>query len=102
MSRMISARVPNALFDQGAVELERLGCTVSELVNAAYEYLLTEHRLPSAKRSQDCERKLTSEQKTYLADYFRTCSLPINIPSDPSYDKKVTHDERTKRYEALA
>ncbi len=33
MSKMVSARIPDALFDQGSAQLEDLGVTPSELIN---------------------------------------------------------------------
>ena len=102
MSKMISARIPDALYDQGGIELRQLGCSVSELVKSAYEYLLEEHRLPAKARPRNHERTLTGEQRAALAKSFGACTLGIQIPSDTAYDKKVIHEERAKRYEALA
>ena len=102
MSKMISARVPDALYDQGAVELKRLGCSVSELVNSAYEYLLAEHRLPERRRPKSSARMLTNEQRTALARSLGACTLGIRIPSNTAYDKAIVHEERARRHEALA
>mgnify|MGYP001092759146 CR=1 FL=1 len=50
MSKMVSARIPDALFDQGSAQLEDLGVTPSELIKAAYEYVVKERALPQQVR----------------------------------------------------
>lgn len=101
MSKMISARVPDALYEQGGIELRRLGCSVSELVNSAYEYLLAEHRLPEKQRPQSNVRALADEQRATLAKSLSACTLGIRIPSDTAYDKAAIHEERARRHETL-
>ena len=46
MDPVVTARVPAEVRDQGNAILRQLGATPTELVNAAYEYLLNEKRLP--------------------------------------------------------
>lgn len=46
MDPVVTARVPAEIRDQGNAILRQLGATPTDLVNAAYEYLLLEKRLP--------------------------------------------------------
>lgn len=101
MSKMISARVPDPLYDQVSACLSSLGATPSDLVNAAFEYVLNEHALPGAA-TQSCKKerkKLTAQQKRKLADVFRGCTLGIEMPNDASYAKQIAHEARADKHE---
>ena len=68
MSKMISARIPDALYSQASIQLASLGASTSDLVNAAFEYVLEEHALPTAhpsktKETSSVERPKTVDQK---------------------------------------
>jgi len=72
MDAIASGRVPVELKKQGAVKLEMLGCTVTDLINAAYEYLVATGELPSVlQTSETGSRGLPPEKiesfKTHLA-----------------------------------
>ena len=49
MDAMVSARVPIEVKKRGEQELKRIGSSASELINAAYSYLLQCGELPQAK-----------------------------------------------------
>lgn len=102
MSRMVTARVPDALYEQGALQLEKIGATTSELVKAAFEYVLKEHSLPKKQASSSKDRTLSKERAQELAKAFQACTLELNIPSDIDYDKQTIREARSARYEALA
>lgn len=102
MSKMVSARVPDALFDQGSIQLEKLGATTSDLIKAAFEYVLREHALPLDPKPSSPKRRLTKAQATALRDSLAACSLHLDIPSDVAHDKRIAREARIERHEALA
>lgn len=102
MSKMVTARVPDALFEQGSIQLRSLGATPSELVKAAFEYLLSERALPQGGACAPRERReLSAEQTERLREALRACSLDLDIPADVAHDKRIAHEVRS-RHEALA
>ncbi len=102
MSKMVSARIPDALFDQGNFQLEKLGATTSDLIKSAFEYVLKEHALPSSPEPRSSKRQLTKTQTESLRDSLAACSLHLDIPADISYDKRIAREARIERHEALA
>ena len=94
MSKMVSARIPDALFDQGCARLEELGATQTQLVKAAFDYLLEERSIT--------RRRLTKEQKRALAAKLASCQLDIDIPTDVAYAKKAAHQMREAKYEVVS
>lgn len=104
MSRMVSARVPDAIYDQASIQLDEMGSSPSELINAAFEYLLREKSLPeSAERADAGKRRvLTKGREATLRHAFGACRLKIDIPSDVSYDKRVVSEARSSKHAALA
>ncbi len=102
MSKMVSARIPDALFDQGSAQLEDLGVTPSELIKAAYEYVVKERALPQQVRPISQKRKLSKQQLQALRAKLSACSLDLDIPADVSYDKSLIREAKAAHYEALA
>ena len=104
MSKMVSARIPDALFDQGCARLEELGATQTQLVKAAFDYLLDERSLPQVSRKKRAvtRRRLTKEQKQALAAKLTSCQLDIDIPTDVAYAKKAAHQMREAKYEVVS
>lgn len=104
MSKMVSARVPDALFEQGSLQLEALGSNATELVRAAFEYVLKNKALPTTEpiASKQKQRKLTAEQRKQLQSALRACTLNVNISADIASNKQAVRDARSARYEALA
>ncbi|WP_165252595.1 hypothetical protein [Adlercreutzia sp. ZJ304] len=104
MSKMVSARIPDALYEQGSIQLEKLGSSPSALVNAAFEYLVAEHSLPLSghKGKVNKKRTLSKKETARLKAAFQACSLNIDIPSSVAYDKNLAHEVRRGKYETLA
>lgn len=48
MDTTVSARIPVAVKERASDILREIGATPSQLINAAYEYLLANHQLPTA------------------------------------------------------
>ena len=104
ITKMVSARVPGAVYDQASVLLSELGASTSELINAAFNYLLREKKLPenTAKESTSTVRKLTKEQVAELQQKLDACCISsASIPLDVDYIKKVAQEARIAKYEAL-
>lgn len=102
MSKMVSARIPSALYEQASLLMESLGFTTSELVNAAFEYVLKEHALPQVSPSSKDTKKrsLSSKQKGELAEFFEQCTIPVDVPN---FDyKKILREGKIDDYETLA
>lgn len=104
MSKMVSARIPDALFAQGCAQLEELGATQTQLVKAAFDYLLQERSLPRPLREKKeaVQRRLSTEQRASLERKLASCQLDISIPSDVGYDKEIAHQGRKAKYEAVS
>lgn len=101
MSKMVSARVPDAVFDQAGIELKALGASPSDLVNAAFEYVLKERKLPGTDESKKAHktRKLSPARQEKLSQLFQRCTLKVDIPGDVAYDKRAAHAARAGKYE---
>ena len=104
MSKMISARVPDAVYEQACAQLADLGSNPTELINAALEYVVQERRIPqsAANRKKARARKLTAPECKRLSGLLSACTLDVEIPVDVASDKKALADARVAKYEALA
>lgn len=103
MSKMVSARIPDALYEQGSLQLEAVGATISELITSAFEYLLKERALPDVAGAPVSQpRVLSKEQAARLRRTFQNCTLHIDIPTDVSYDKQTARAARESRHETAA
>lgn len=67
MDAIVSARVPIALKERGNGILHDIGSTPTQLINAAYQFVLAEHELPKPhdplEGMRGAKRELTDEQK---------------------------------------
>lgn len=103
MSKMVSARVPDALYEQVSDQLAEIGSNTSDLVNAAFEYVLKERSLPGSENSlRPKNRKLSGKQRSELLNLFKNCNLGVSIPDDVSRDKNIAHNSRIAKYEDIA
>lgn len=113
MYEMVTARVPSEIRRQGNAVLKEIGATPTQLVNAAYEYILAKRRLPktssdttSQARFDDGEivhRRLDSESLRQLEESIErsTLRVPASFWEGASY-KDVIAKGRRADYEALA
>ena len=77
MDAIVTARVPVEIKEQGARILKGLGATQSQLVNAAYDYLIATGELPNVKAAaDDYGRMLTAAENAELVESIRECVLP--------------------------
>ena len=112
MSELVSARVPAEIRHQGNRLLKEIGSNPTELVNAAYRYLIDVGRLPQreqppvsdpADHGQPTIRQLNPDAaRALVASIERTTlSIPASNWEDKSY-KDVIAQGRLADYEALS
>lgn len=103
MSKMVSARIPDAIFEQGCADLEEMGSSVSQLVNAAFEYVIKKKALPGqeAKPVKKIRRVITPEMLKELEASIEACTLDIDIPDDLEWEKNALREARLEKYESL-
>lgn len=104
MSKMVSARIPDALYSQASIQLASLGASTSDLVNAAFEYVLEEHALPTAHPAESKQKKrvLSKDQKHLIKGMFENCMLDLDISDDVKADKRYAQTVRANKYEDIA
>ncbi len=113
MNDMVTARVPSEIKRQGNSVLKQIGATATQLVNAAYEYVIAEGRLPSPRKAIDAETipdnavlqtrtlppSATAELSASLA--ASTFEVPASFWGGRPY-KDLIAEGRWADYEALA
>lgn len=102
MSKMVSARIPDAVYDQVNSQLRSLGFSPSELINAAFEYFLSERKMPESSQSPAGQRKLGKEDVERLRKFIQSSTLNIEISPDVKQDKRIVRESKVAKYEALA
>ena len=108
MSDIVTARVPAEIRRQGNSILEELGSTPTELVRAAYEYVIATGELPDASRGQAdsaADDQLSSEERQELLASLEDTTF--YIPQTAWVDvcdlcKDEIAEGRRADYEALA
>lgn len=92
MDSIVTARVPSGIKEQGRIALQKIGATPTDLVNAAYRYVLKEGRLPETDdgpfAEPDVPRKLTKEQKKSLKEQIEqtTFAVPAQFWDNQTYE----------------
>lgn len=83
----VTARIPDEIQRQGTDILKELGATTTQLVNAAYTYLISQHRLPapldtlSATASADgpvTHRSLDADARAELASSIEATTFDLS------------------------
>lgn len=103
---IVTARVPAEIKRQGNAVLKKIGSTPTELVNAAYQYVLEREELPSdrvaLKDVAGVQRVLSPEQKQRIRERMRDMRLvaPAN-PEGKSF-KQLLDEAREERYARFA
>lgn len=103
MSKMVSARIPDAVYEQAQFRLNEMGSNISELVGSAFEYVLQKGSLPSSyKDDASHKRKLSAQERELLRKNLGKCTLNISLPDDIAKDKRTAREARAAHHEALA
>lgn len=106
MDAVVTARVPVEIRRQGNEVLRSIGSNPTQLINAAYEYVISHGSLPGSRVVGDLDasdRDLTPEQRNELVSFFNESTFPV--PSsywDGSSDKELIRNGRAADYEALS
>lgn len=101
---MVTARVPREIKRQGDSVLKGIGSNPTELVNAAYAYVIDCGELPPfAKQKATGRKELTPIQKRKLIDRSRKMHVKPggDILNGRSF-KEVISEMRYAEYEALS
>ncbi len=76
----VSARVPVEVKKQADKKLRQMGSSTTELINAAYDYLIAEGHLPQVHPEageRDTEKSLSPEQLVCLRDFFSQTTFEV-------------------------
>lgn len=95
-SPLVAARVPQAQKDHAADVLAQLDATTTDLIQAAFEYVIETHQLPSAS-SANTERA----PKNFVSFLSKT-TIPIDWPNETVDYKELISEGKRADYEALA
>lgn len=103
---IVTARVPQEIREQGNKVLKKIGATPTELVNAAYEYVLEHEELPrvtpSLEELRGKRRELTPEQKEKLRERARSMTLKAPAEWEGKSFKELLDEAREERYARFA
>ena len=112
MDSIVTARIPVEVKNQVSEVLESLGSNTTQLINAAFEYVLVTGKLPDAREESSLEssskgvsRQLSEKDKEQLSVLFGKISVPAptsfwNDLGDSTY-KEAISEWRSNDYEAL-
>ena len=103
MDAIVTARVPAEVKEQGGKILREIGATPTQLVNAAYAYLLAERRLPreeGAATPEPGHRALTPAQRERIRSSLAVMRVSTADPDDPQTFEEQLNDARSERYAA--
>lgn len=112
MDSIVTARIPVEIKNQVSEILESLGSNTTQLINAAFEYVLVTGKLPDAHEdasqessSNGSSRQLSEKDKEELASLFGKISVPAPASFwndlDNSTYKEAISEWRSSDYEAL-
>ncbi len=106
MDTTVSARIPVEVKKQADKKLRDMGSSPTELINAAYRYVLKENRLPVASAKATAgkrKRSLNKEQQRQLKEFLAkaTFAVPEEALEGKTY-KEIIAEGRRADYEALA
>lgn len=100
---IVVARVPAEIKEQVDGVLEKMGATSTQLINAAYEYVLSQGELPLVQPDQDNnKRNLSLDEQKQLAKSIRASSFAVSESfwGDESDKDRIGRDRRVD-YETL-
>lgn len=104
MDAMVSARVPVEVKKQGDAILKEIGSSATELVNAAYDYVLKNRALPYTQSMPPTtmQRKVLRGKEL---ERFKEFWTTHTVPEIPEYDganfKELLGTLREERHEGI-
>ena len=104
MDATVSARIPVEVKKQGDALLREIGSSATELINAAYDYLLKTKSLPQAQPAAPAKVTCKVLRGKDL-ERFKEMWEKRSIPPIPEYDgtnfKELFNAMRDERYEGI-
>lgn len=103
MSTMVSARIPSEVYAQGIKKLKDMNSCVTDLVRAAFDYVIATGKLPTedAAMVRPGMRSFSKEQASRFNSMFYGSSEPIDLSDDLDYKNSCQWDLDAE-YEALS
>lgn len=89
---MVTARVPREIKRRGDAKLKEIGATATQLINASYEYVIANGKLPGANaagpKMKPGRRVITPEMREKILEFDRRTTVHSGrMPSDVSYEE---------------
>jgi len=115
MDAIVTARVPVEIKEQGNAILKEIGSSPTKLINAAYDYLLATHQLPSLQvaveylegpQTAEPQRKkvciVTRSMRDEVEESLEACTLPEPKGGWDQRDyREIIAEGKKADYEAL-
>ena len=103
MSTMVSARIPSDVYARGVKKLKGIDSSVTDLVRAAFDYVISTEKLPSEKCTpvKPGKRSLSKEQAAQFNSLFYGSMQPLNLPENFDYKEELEGGLEAE-YEALS
>lgn len=104
MDAMVTARVPVEIKKQGDVILKEIGSSATELVNAAYDYLLKNKALPKAQAPTPAKvtrKVLRGKELDEFKAFWSKCKVPAIEGYDGTNFKEMLGKLREERDESI-
>lgn len=103
MDAIVSARVPIALKERGDCILRDIDSTPTQLINTAYQFVLSEHELPRPhdpfEGIRGAKRELTDEQKEKVRHSLKAMYVGPSAANEPfSHQLNAARDECYARF----
>ena len=102
MDPVVTARVPKGVRDRGVEVLKSIGSTTSELVNAAFDYVIQAKELPRFEQEKRGGVRVPSkEQAEELSAFMRSVKVDVPAAWDDASFEDLLDDAMGQRYAGL-
>lgn len=101
MDSFVSARVPSEKKTQVNSILREIGSTQTDLVNAAYDYVLAYGKLPSVSKAEPGLRRLGPAEREAVRQWMAQTTFPALGKQFANDYKDLIAKGRAADYEAL-
>ena len=104
MTTVVTARVPEGVRARGVDILHEIGSSTSELINAAFEYVIAERELPKSRARLENSiqtHKLSHEQREQVAAFLENVKVPVPKEWDSAPFEDLLDNALGERYAHL-
>ena len=100
---MVSARIPTDVYERGMKNLKNIDSSVTDLVRAAFEYVISSKELPSenSKLIEPGKKQLSGTQAIEFNEMFFCEPDSLELPADFDFKRELSNDLKSD-YEALS